>query len=50
MADDKPNKEEATLEGELYGDDHTAPNTFAQPSVGVQASIITRILADTQEG
>lgn len=50
MVDDKPNKEEATLEDELYGDKHTAPNTFAQPSIGVQASIVTRILDDTQEG
>jgi hypothetical protein len=43
------NKEESSLDDELYGDGNTAPNTFSQPSIGVQASIIARLL-DTQEG
>jgi hypothetical protein len=48
MEDETPKKEESSLEEELYGDKHTAPNTFAQPSMGVQASIIQRLL-ETQE-
>jgi hypothetical protein len=49
MEREKTKKEESSLEEELYGDDHTAPNTFAQPSMGVQAAIISRLLEDTQE-
>jgi hypothetical protein len=45
---DEPKKEESSLEDEIYGDERTAPNTFAQPSIGVQAAIIARLL-DTQE-
>lgn len=48
MENEEPKKEESSLEDELYGDKRTAPNTFAQPSIGVQASIIKRLL-DTQE-
>lgn len=48
MEAEKPNKEESSLEEELYGDENTAPNTFAQPSVTVQAAIVARLL-DTQE-
>jgi hypothetical protein len=44
--EEPPKKEESSLEDELYGDDNTAPNTFAQPSIGVQASIIKRLLED----
>jgi hypothetical protein len=49
MEAENPKKEESSLEEELYGDEHTAPNTFAQPSIGVQAAIIKRLLEDTQE-
>jgi hypothetical protein len=49
MENEQPKNEESSLEDELYGDKETAPNTFAQPSIGVQASIIARILNDTQE-
>lgn len=48
MEDEKPKKEESSLDEELYGDKNTAPNTFAQPSIGVQAAIINRLL-DTQD-
>jgi hypothetical protein len=46
--EDAPKKEESSLEDEIYGDERTAPNTFAQPSIGVQAAIISRLL-DTQD-
>lgn len=48
MSDERKNVEEATLEEELYGDGNTSPNTFTQPSMGVQASIVARILEDVQ--
>jgi hypothetical protein len=47
--EDEPNKEESSLGDELYGDERTAPNTLAQPSIGVQAAIIKRLI-ETQEG
>jgi hypothetical protein len=48
MEDENTKKEESSLEEELYGDKNTAPNTFAQPSMGVQAAIIKRLL-ESQE-
>lgn len=46
---DKPSVEEAALEDELYGDQNTAPNTLTQPSIGVQAAIVARLLANQEE-
>lgn len=48
MEAENPKKEESSLEEELYGDKNTAPNTLAQPSIGVQAAIIKRLI-ETQE-
>ncbi len=48
MEAENQKKEESSLEEELYGDENTAPNTFAQPSIGVQAAIIKRLI-ETQE-
>ncbi len=42
--EEAPKKEESSLGDELYGDENTSPNTLAQPSMGVQASIIKRLI------
>lgn len=39
-------EQDASLEDELYGSDNTNPNALAQPSIGVQASIIARLLLE----
>lgn len=44
MENGNPSKEESSLEDELYGDENTAPNTLVQPSIGVQAAIIKRLV------
>jgi hypothetical protein len=49
MENESKTKEESSLEDELYGDKHTAPNTLSQPSIGVQASIVKRLLEDEQD-
>jgi hypothetical protein len=48
MEDVNPKMEESSLEEDLFGDSVTAPNTLSQPSIGVQAAIIKRLLDATE--